>query len=148
MLSPNRLTAVRSVGIAVLLACALAGCSAGDVQLNGKVFDMLGAATGANAETKDVKLAARPGLVAPPTTQSLPEPGTNIVPDGELATIVDHDRKKIVDRSALEKQQAEYCKVNYEQAKQRGDSTADAATGPLGPCRASALGMIKSINGQ
>jgi hypothetical protein len=148
MLSPIRLSAVKSVGLAVLGALALAGCSAGDVQLNGKVFDMLGAATGANAETKDVKLAARPGLVAPPTTQSLPEPGTNIVPDGELATIVDHDRKKIVDRSALEKQQAEYCKVNYEQAKARGDSTADAASGPLGSCRPSALGLVKSINGE
>jgi hypothetical protein len=61
---------------------------------------------------------------------------------------VDHDRKKIVDRSALEKQQAEYCKVNYEQAKARGDNTADAASGPLGACRPSALGLIKSVNGE
>lgn len=146
MLSPNRMSTVKSVGIIVVSTLVLAGCSAGDVQLNGKVFDLLGAATGANAETKDVKLAARPGLVAPPTTQSLPEPGSNVVPDGELATIVDHDRKKIVDRSALEKQQAEYCKVNYEQAKLRGDNTAEGATGPLGACRPSALGLIKSIN--
>ncbi len=148
MLSPNCRSAAKSLGFVVCASLALAGCSAGDVQLNGKVFDLLGAATGANAETKDVKLAARPGLVAPPTTQSLPEPGSNVVPDGELATIVDHDRKKVVDRSALEKQQAEYCKVNYEQPKQRNDSTVEGATGPLGPCRASVLGVLKSVNGQ
>ena len=33
----------------------------------------------------------------------------------------------------MKKQQADYCKVNYEQAKQRGDNNADLAEGPLGP---------------
>jgi hypothetical protein len=129
-----------------LLPLMLAGCSPGDVQLNGKLFDAMGSITGSSSEVKDVKLAERPGLVTPPGLQNLPTPGAAAVPDGEMATIVDHDRKKVVDKSALEAKQAEYCKVNYEQAKVRGDTTADLAVGPLGSCRPSAMGMIKSLN--
>jgi hypothetical protein len=131
------------------LGSVLSACSPGDVQLNGKIFDALGAVTGTGAEVKDVKLAARPGIVVPPKFEALPEPGSAPVPDGELAQIVDHDQKKVVDRSALQKAQADYCKVNYEQAKQRGDqTTADLAVGPLGSCRPSAMGLIDNINGE
>jgi hypothetical protein len=135
------------IGSVACAALSLAGCSAGDVQLNGKVFDMLGSATGLSAGDKEITVAPRSGLVLPPSTGSLPEPGSASVPDGQLAQIVDHDRKKVVDKSALAAKQAEYCKVNYEQAKLRGDSTADLATGPAGPCRPSALGLIDDING-
>ena len=130
------------------MALVLAACSPGDVQLNGKLFDAIGGLTGANAPQGDVKLAARPGIVVPPNLQNLPQPGTESVPDGQLADITDHDRKKVVDNSALQAKQAEYCKVNYEQAKQRGDTTsADLAVGPMGSCRPSALNLIDNING-
>ena len=130
-----------------LMALALAACSPGDVQLNGKLFDALGAATGANAHPEEVKIAQRPGIVVPPNLQNLPKPGSESVPDGQLADIKDFDKSKVVDNSALKAQQEEYCKVNYEQAKQRGDSTADMATGPMGSCRPSALNLIDTING-
>jgi hypothetical protein len=130
-----------------LLGALMAGCSAGDVQLNGKLFDALGSVTGASATQGDVKVAPRAGLVVPPNLQNLPAPGSQAVPDGQMAEIVDHDRKKVVDKSALMAQQAEYCKVNYEQAKQRGDTTtADLAVGPMGSCRPSAMGLIDEIN--
>jgi hypothetical protein len=149
MANSSGTTAKRLTKLSLVLALgsALAACSAGDVQLNGKVFDAIGSLTGAGTPEGDVKIASRPGLVVPPSLQKLPEPGTQTVPDGQLADIVDHDRKKVVDKSALQAKQAEYCKVNYEQAKQRGDSTADLATGPLGPCRPSAMGLIDTING-
>ena len=130
------------------LALSLAACSPGDVQLNGKLFDAIGGLTGASTPEGEVKLAARPGIVVPPNLQNLPQPGTESVPDGQLADITDHDKKKVVDNSALQAKQAEYCKVNYEQAKQRGDTTtADLAVGPMGQCRPSVLGLIDSING-
>jgi hypothetical protein len=132
---------------AVLLSLALAACSPGDVQLNGKLFDAIGSVTGASSEPKEVKLAERPGLITPPGLQNLPTPGSNAVPDGAIADIVDHDRKKIVDKSAMQAKQAEYCKVNYEQAKQRGDTTADLAEGPLGSCRPTFGTLLKNING-
>ena len=140
-------TTRRTGALAAGLALCLAGCSAGDVQLNGKVFDALGAVTGSNATQGDVKVAPRAGLVVPPNLQNLPEPGSQAVPDGQMAQIVDHDQKKVVDKTALQAQQAAYCKVNYEQAKQRGDNTtADLAVGPMGSCRPSALGLIDNIN--
>lgn len=135
------------LSIASALTMALAACSAGDIQLNGKVFESIGALTGASAPDGEVKIAQRPGIVVPPNLQNLPAPGSEKVPDGQLATITDHDTKKVVDNSALQAQQAEYCKVHYEQAKQHGDNTADLAVGPAGPCRKSALGLIDEING-
>ena len=129
------------------LALSLAACSAGDVQLNGKVFDAIGSLTGSGGANEDAKVPVRPGLVVPPGLDKLPEPGSsNAVPDGQLAQITDHDRAKVVDKSALQAKQAEYCKVNYEQAKQRGDSTADLAVGPLGSCRPSAMGLLEGID--
>ena len=133
---------------ASILALSLSACSAGDVQLNGKVFDALGSLTGSSGANEEAKVAARPGLVVPPGLDKLPTPGSAAVPDGDLAQIVDHDRAKVVDKSALEAKQREYCKVNYEQAKQRGDQTADMAVGPMGQCRPSAMGLIDSINGE
>jgi hypothetical protein len=138
----------RAAAAALVVGAAMAGCSAGDVQLNGKVFEALGSLTGSSQPEGDVKVAARPGLVAPPSMQNLPQPGSQSVPDGQMAGIVDFDRKKVVDKSALEAKQAEYCKVHYEQAKLRGDTTADLATGPLGSCRPSAMGLVDEINGE
>ncbi len=134
---------------AMAAALALSACGAGDVQLNGKVFDAIGSLTGSGGANEDAKVAARPGLVVPPGLDKLPEPGAAAVPDGQLAQIADHDRIKVVDKSALQAKQAEYCKVNYEQAKQRGDNTtADLAVGPLGQCRPSAMGLIDVVTGK
>jgi hypothetical protein len=146
---PVATTNTLSFAVAILIGLSLAGCSPGDVQLNGKLFDAIGSATGVSGPTGDVKIAPRSGLVVPPSLQALPAPGSQAVPDGQLADIVDHDRKKVVDKSVLQAKQAEYCKVNYEQAKQRGDNvTADLAVGPLGSCRPSAMGLIDTINGK
>ncbi|MEQ1696726.1 MAG: hypothetical protein ABL901_12875 [Hyphomicrobiaceae bacterium] len=136
----------RRVAIAGAVALSVSACGAGDIQLNGKVFDAIGGLVGSGGANESAKLPVRSGLVVPPGLENLPQPGSAAVPDGALAEIQDHDRKKVVDKSALEAKQREYCKVNYEQAKQRGDNSADGATGPLGPCRPSALGLVKSIN--
>jgi len=137
----------RSMGLALAaLTLALGACSAGDVGLNGKVFDLIGSAAGGSG-SDEVKIAARPGIVVPPSLGNLPQPGANAVPEGQLAQITDHDTKKVIDKSALQAQQDAYCKVHYTQAKEHGnDVEADSAVGPLGMCRPSALKLVEGLN--
>lgn len=128
------------------LALSIAGCSADDVELNGKLFDAVGLNN--NTKSAEPKLAARAPLVMPPNLDRVPEPGTP--PEavaGEVAALNDPDNKQSVSREVLERQQAEYCKTHYELAKAHGDNDADQATGPLGPCRGSVLSAIKSFSG-
>jgi hypothetical protein len=123
----------------------LAGCGAGDLELNGKVFDYLGVSTASQTRASDPKLAARGGLVVPPSVERLPEPGSG--PQGEdaqLASLDDPDRKAEVSKAELEERQRKYCDVHYTQAKQRGDeSGALNAKGPLGPCAPSLFSSLQ-----
>ena len=80
--------------------------------------------------------------MVPPSLDKLPEPGSGTAPADGLADLQDHDVKRQVSQVDLQKQQDEYCKINYEQAKQHGDNNADLATGPLGPCRGSIMSII------
>ena len=134
-------TAAKVVGAAVLVM-AFGGCSPGDIQLEGKLFDAVGVGTNSKKSSEPV-MAARSPLVLPPNMERLPQPGKQEGGDSpDVAAINDPDKKLEVSRADLEKQQAEYCKVNYEQAKQRGDETADDAAGPLGSCRGSVFSLV------
>lgn len=128
--------------VAVCCALALGGCAADEVELNGKIFDAMG--LNAKSKTTEPKLAARAPLVMPPNPERVPEPG--LPPEGQatdLAALQDPDTTAKTSRAELERQQAEYCKKNYEFAKAHGDNDADLATGPLGPCKGSILTAIK-----
>lgn len=143
--SSLRLGACFARASAFVLAIAVAGCSADDVELNGKIFD----AVGLNQKSKSVepKMAARAPLVMPPSPDRVPEPG--MPPESnaaDVAALVDPDVKAKNNKAELARQQAEYCKTNYELAKARGDDNADLATGPLGPCRGSVLSAIEKWN--
>lgn len=142
------LAAVRRplVAVVCVVSAALSGCAPGDIAFEGKVFQALGSAIGAGDSEKEVKLAQRQGLVLPPAADRLPAPGENAVPDGQIADIRDHDRKKVVDNSKLAAAQKEFCHKNYELPKQRGDQTVDDVKGPAGPCRPSVLNALTSAN--
>lgn len=131
---------------ALVAAAALAGCGMDDVQLNGKIFDAVGLNSTGSVK-KEAKLKERQPLVVPPSTEKLPDPNA---PDANanqaIAGIQDYDAQNTASKAELERQQAEYCKVHYEDAKTRGDDNADLATGPLGPCRASVFTAIKKWN--
>jgi hypothetical protein len=60
-----------------------------------------------------------------------------------LAAIDDPDRKQSASQADLQRQQDAYCKVNYEDAKVRGDASAESAAGPLGPCHPSIFTGVK-----
>lgn len=135
---------LRTGALALAVALSAAGCSPGDVALEGKIFDYMG--VNSKVKSGDPKVAARTGLILPPTLEKLPEPGSGQEADTALAGLDDPDRKQQVDKVALERKQVEYCKIHYEQAKARGDANADTASGPLGPCRASVFTALEKWN--
>jgi hypothetical protein len=120
---------------------AVSGCGFDGVQLNGKIFDAVG--LNDTSAPKEPKLAARQPLVVPPGLEALPPPGSGKPNQPELA-VQDVDAKRGVSKSELQRQQQAYCKVNYEDAKARGDATADSASGPLGSCHPSILTGVKN----
>ncbi|MDX2289026.1 MAG: hypothetical protein NW217_09425 [Hyphomicrobiaceae bacterium] len=127
----------RRVGACVCVLL-LAGCSAGDVEFNGKLFEMAGL-TGTSERTTP-KVAERTPLVVPPDLARLPEPGSvNDPGEATLAAINDPDRVSQVSADELARRQAAYCKENYELPKMRGIPDLEDVTGPAGPCRTSAL---------
>lgn len=127
------------------LSMLLAGCEGFDgVQLNGKIFDAMGMNT--SSVKKTPKLAERPGIVVPPDLARLPEPGSGKTEVPEVAEVQDYDAKRSTSQADLEKQQEEYCKKHYDDAKIHGDQDAVLAEGPLGQCQKSALSVLKSFN--
>ena len=144
---PPRSRPVSSI-LPVIAACTAAflaaGCSMDDVQLNGGVFDAIG--LNDTKKSGDPKLAERAPLVVPPSLDRLPAPG-EAPPPSQIADIKDPDEQKKLSQAELEAKQAEYCKVNYDDAIKHGDeATAANAEGPLGPCRKSVLTAIKKWN--
>jgi hypothetical protein len=130
-----------------LLMGLVAGCSMDDVEFNGGIFNAIGIG-GNKTKAEEPKMAARAPLVLPPNMERLPEPGTPPeAVSGEVAALNDPDKMAQVSKADLERQQAAYCKVNYEDARAHGDVTgADLAVGPLGPCRGSVMSAIEKWN--
>ena len=148
MASKARLPRGVILAIPLCLGLSAGGCSMDDVQFNGGLFDMVGLSDAAKVKSGEPKVAERQPLVVPPSLDRLPAPGEPAQSqDAQLAAIQDPDVVKKASREELERKQAEYCKVNYEQAMGRGDeTTALAAEGPLGPCRKSVMNSIKTWN--
>lgn len=133
----------RKLGLcAAAVTVLLGGCGGIDgVQLNGKVFDAMGL-NGSTEAQSDPKMGVRQPLTMPPTTEALPPPGSGKAEAPTLADIQDPDKKKVTDQAALEKQQEEYCRKNYDEPMARGDASADSASGPLGSCHKSVLSAV------
>lgn len=137
----------RSIAISAAMAAALmaGACSPGDVEYNGKIFDALGATGIAGKQAGQTRMVERQGLVIPPSLDKLPPPGET-APTAQLAEVKDPDSVKRLNAAELARQQAAYCKEHYELAKLRGDSDAEQAAGPAGPCRASVLTALDKWN--
>ena len=135
------------LSIPLCLALGASGCSMDDVQFNGGIFDAAGLSDAARAKNRsEPEIAARAPLVVPPSLDRLPQPGSKEAAENTaIAGIQDHDAAKAASKEELERQQAEYCKVHYDQAKARGEEV-DFVQGPIGPCRKSVLTAIKKWN--
>ncbi|MGI9403242.1 MAG: hypothetical protein ACR2OF_01890 [Hyphomicrobium sp.] len=118
-----------------------------DVQFNGGIFDAVGLSDAAKAKNRsEPEIASRAPLVVPPSLDRLPQPDSEEEAENtEIAGVKDHDAAKTASKEELKRQQAEYCEVNYWQAKARGEEV-DFVEGPLGPCRKSVLTAIKKWN--
>ena len=123
--------AVGSVAIAATLT--LAGCADG-VELNGKVFDLLGVSPGAQAAAKaEPKMQPRTGLVLPPDTARLPDPGSEEANAAAVAQIDDPDKRRAMAAAERERLHKAYCsgEMNW---KERAVKTDVENKSPYGPC--------------
>lgn len=126
------------------LVISLGGCSAGDVELNGAVFDYLGVSSKTQGPTGVAKLPPRAGIVVPPSTEKLPEPGSG-VETGSVASEswpADPEQSRIAAAGDLERRHAAFCQEALWKAKVRNDQA--PVRGPNGVCNPSALNAISS----
>ncbi len=134
-----RLAAVVAVG---LLA---SGCSMGDVELNGGIFDLMGVSSKTQARAREPKLAQRAPLVLPPNSDRLPDPeagGPQVAAAGDQNWPVDPDQKRKSSAQQAADAQAAYCNDGNWKSKAVRDDVA-ASQGPNGGCSPSILSGLK-----
>src|SRR5450432_82683 len=82
-------------GAAVGFAMLLTGCADAGVDLNGKMFDMMGISPSAQAARRyEPQVAERAPLVMPPPSNSLPQPGSGLAPAPQMAWPDDPEQRK------------------------------------------------------
>lgn len=143
----NRTGRQKRIGLtasAVMASLALSGCGFGDVEFNGAVFEAMGLNN--NQSREEPKLPPRAGIVLPPDTERLPEPGSTQVA-GQLpggAWPVDPEERKVAAAEELERQHEEFCRDALWRARAQGRPDTQVS-GPKGPCNPS---ILRSITGK
>jgi hypothetical protein len=123
------------------LTLGLAGCGTDGLELNGKIFDLIGVSDAAQKSNRsEPKLTERTGLVMPPDANRLPEPGSGGEPD-IAAEVNDPDRKKVAVAAERARLHKAYCSgdITWKERALKKDG-ADNNVSPYGPC--SVLGNI------
>lgn len=128
--------ALRVIGLSVLLSVSVAGCAGYDVELNGGIFDAMGVAGVVGKKEKEKKLAARPGLVVPPSTASLPSPGSVPQPQqADQAWPVDPEERKASSKQIAQAKHEAFCQE--QRRKHEAGLIPVLPDGPLGSCHQS-----------
>ena len=93
-----------------LSTVAVGGCADG-LDLNGKVFDMMGVSPAAQAAKRfEPKVADRAPLVVPPDVARLPAPGSEATPDPvQTAWPDDPEQRKVREAKEKERLHLAYC---------------------------------------
>lgn len=137
MAMTGRRTALRTAIAAGLVAFGLAGCSAGDVELNGRLLDAVGISTAAlSSKGKEPKIEPRAPLVLPPDQTRLPEPGSVPAPPtvaADQSWPADRDQQKVADAATKAKRQKEFCRDGNWRERAMSDEIG-ADSGPHGNC--------------
>jgi hypothetical protein len=123
-------------GGAVASAILLSGCADTGIDLNGKVFDMMGLSPAAQASKKtEPKMAERAPPVMPPDFSKLPQPGSGQAPVTQAAWPDDPEQRKVIALQEREKLHLAYCRGDM-QWKERALDTNSIHTprSPYGPC--------------
>jgi hypothetical protein len=131
-----RSTRLTAVSVVAGLALSLGGCGGLDgLELNGKLFDMMGVSESAQkASSREPRMTERTGLVMPPDANRLPEPGSGGAPD-VAAQLNDPDRKRLVAVQERERLHKAYCSGELTwKERARDKDRVDASASPFGPC--------------
>lgn len=127
--------------LSMAAACVLvAGCSGTDVELKGGVFDLMGISGNSSAKRAEPEMDNRPGIVVPPSTASLPEPGAapraTVASTGEAFPVNPEDAKKASTADIIARHKT-FC----EAARQRHEAglTPIIENSPWGSCHESVL---------
>jgi hypothetical protein len=138
MIATMKTSKVLSLVFATTAALTLAGCGDGGVELNGKIFDALGVSEAAQRASKtEPKLRERTGLVLPPDTNRLPEPGSGATGAPDLGgQIADPERRKAAAAAEKARLHKAYCsgEMTWKERVGDRDASAKAPTSPYGPC--------------
>ncbi len=104
----------RAIGIAAFLGAALSlgGCNSVDLDVDAPILEAAGISL-TSKKKDDEDLPERPGIVIPPSTEKLPEPGTHTAAAGPQAWPADPDR--------IKKQKAEEAAAAREKYCAEGD---------------------------
>ncbi len=128
---------LRSLGISLALvpAALIGGCGSDGVEVNGKIFDLLGLSSSAQEKARaEPKMAHRSGLVLPPNSQRLPAPGSD---DEVVVSQVDglQDPEKVKATAAAERARLHKAYCNGDLSwKERIKDPAALPTSPYGNC--------------
>jgi hypothetical protein len=140
-----------AAGVTTALAVALSGCSMGDIELNGKIFDALGVSSASQTGKKEPRLAARPTLVLPPNPDALPDPTTIPAP---IAVADDPSWPKDPDdarRSAAvdgARKQEEFCRQDGNWREKAMRDEVGSTSGPGGNCSGNIFSAIFGKKGE
>lgn len=119
----------------VASALALSGCGGIDgIDLNGKIFDMLGVSAASQVKTEP-KMADRAPLVVPPSVTRLPEPGSGKTEAEAVAALNDPELRKQAAAKERERLHQAYCRgeIQWKDKAFKPDD-AGAYRSPYGPC--------------
>jgi hypothetical protein len=132
-------------GLTASLAIALSGCAAGDVEMNGALFDYLG--MGKAGPAKSAQAADRQALVLPPSLDRLPEPGSGATAAAAITSVampVNPETKATATAIEQKRQHAAFCDKAMLTAKLNKEI--GPVPGPLGVCNPSALQTLTGAN--
>ena len=140
----NKIDRITRTGamLAAAVTIALVGCSAGDVELNGSVFDTLGVGSKSQSASSNIKVPQRQALVVPPNLERLPEPGSGGA-DEQLVTSampVNPEQRRVAAASQAQLEHRQFCEKATQTAKINRDFR--PINGPLGSCTSSVLEMV------
>jgi hypothetical protein len=127
-----------AAGLAVGATLLLAGCGGDGVELNGRIFDMLGVSSAAQeANRREPKMAPRQGLVLPPSTASLPAPGAGGAADAPDPgqDLRDPDRQRRLALAERDRLHKAYCsgELTWKERVASRDGS-QTPTSPFGSC--------------
>ncbi len=129
------MTRLSAFAAAASISLVLTGCGTDGLELNGKLFDLMGVSESAQkASSREPRMTERTGLVMPPDANRLPEPGSTAEPD-IAAQLNDPDKKRVAAAQERERLHKAYCTGELtwkERARDKNNVSPSAS--PYGPC--------------